>query len=326
VILTPAVSADGKRIAYQTGQVEWNVLEISVPSGTVRTTMTGSGIIAWWPDWAPSGTRYLVNTDRSGTLAIEDVSAADGFSRRLVASPPGEFVMSPRWSPDGTRFTFSVGGAGGSLKLMLANASGGSPTRLDTQTPSGVRSMRTAWSPDSQWVAFRRGDASKEEVVKMRPGAASSLQVLAEFTSADAPSWNNYPPVEWSPAGDWIVHSRREGLFIVSPDGKTTRKLTERKLQAYGFSKDGSQLFGILRNTTGEGPQWQLYSVYMRTGADRFLAPVDLPPSADSLAGFSLHPDGTRFLTSIAKWPFDIWMMEGFDTSPSPWRRFFRRQ
>src|SRR5713226_7326502 len=30
----------------------------------------------------------------------------------------------------------------------------------------------------------------------------------------------------------------------------------------------------------------------------------------------SLHPDGNRFLTSIAKWPYDIWMLEGFDQMP----------
>ena len=28
--------------------------------------------------------------------------------------------------------------------------------------------------------------------------------------------------------------------------------------------------------------------------------------------------DGTRFLTSVAKWPFDIWMMEGFNP-PKTW-------
>ena len=50
------VSPDGRRIAYQTGQVEWNVLEISVPAATVRTVMSGSGVISWWPDWTRSGT------------------------------------------------------------------------------------------------------------------------------------------------------------------------------------------------------------------------------------------------------------------------------
>ena len=102
-------------------------------------------------------------------------------------------------------------------------------------------------------------------------------------------------------------------LALISPAGNSTRKLTSRKFSAYNFSKDGSQVFGIYSNTTGEGAQWQLYSVDVKTGAEKMLAPVDLPASADHIAGFSLHPDGKRFLTSIAKWPFDIWMLEGFD-------------
>ena len=57
------------------------------------------------------------------------------------------------------------------------------------------------------------------------------------------------------------------------------------------------------------------FSVNVKTGAERFLAPVDLPASADSLAGFSIHPDGKRFLTSFSKFPFDIWLLEGF---PAP--------
>jgi len=60
------------------------------------------------------------------------------------------------------------------------------------------------------------------------------------------------------------------------------------------------------------GAQWQLYSVDVKTGADKFLAPIDLPASTD----------GKRVLISIAKWPFDIWMidiwmMEGFDQPAS---------
>jgi hypothetical protein len=44
---------------------------------------------------------------------------------------------------------------------------------------------------------------------------------------------------------------------------------------------------------------------------------IDWNPTAPNdeggIDGFSLHPDGKRFLTSIAKWPYDIWMLEGFD-------------
>jgi hypothetical protein len=113
--------------------------------------------------------------------------------------------------------------------------------------------------------------------------------------------------------------------MLISPDGKSKRKGTARKLQVFGFSKDGGHLVGIVRNTAGDGPRWQLYSVDAKTGADKFLAAVDLPASADGIAGFSMHPDGRRFLTSIAKWPYDIWMMEGFDRRKTWLETLFRR-
>ena len=55
----------------------------------------------------------------------------------------------------------------------------------------------------------------------------------------------------------------------------------------------------------------------VKTGAEKFLAPIELPASVDRMAGFSIHPDGKRFLTSVAKFPFDIWMLEGFE-QPEP--------
>ena len=64
---------------------------------------------------------------------------------------------------------------------------------------------------------------------------------------------------------------------------RAKNKLTARKLLAGDFSKDGAQVYGIVRNTTGEG-------------AEKMLAPLDLPASTDGVAGFSLHPDGNRFL------------------------------
>jgi hypothetical protein len=41
----------------------------------------------------------------------------------------------------------------------------------------------------------------------------------------------------------------------------------------------------------------------------------------------SVHPDGQRFLTSIAKWPYDIWMLGGWDqpVEKTRLRRLLRR-
>ncbi len=59
-----------------------------------------------------------------------------------------------------------------------------------------------------------------------------------------------------------------------------------------------------------------LDAIDVKTGAEKMLAPLDLPASTDGVAGFSLHPEGNPFLTPIAKWPYDIWMLEGFDQMP----------
>ena len=48
------------------------------------------------------------------------------------------------------------------------------------------------------------------------------------------------------------------------------------------------------------------------SGAERVVTTVDFPKTADDVAGLSISPDGTRLYTSIADWPFDIWMLEGF--------------
>jgi hypothetical protein len=53
---------------------------------------------------------------------------------------------------------------------------------------------------------------------------------------------------------------------------------------------------------------------------DKMIAALDFPVSTSTAIGFSIHPDGKRFLTSIAKWPYDIWMFEGFDRpKPTKW-------
>jgi serine/threonine protein kinase len=312
-LLEPSVSPDGRKIAYSEGATQWDVLEISVPEGRVHT-MVGGGGISWMPDWAPSGTHYLFSRSVDDRV-IEDRSAAEGFSRRVAETPQGSASLtffSPRWAPDGKRFLFVQGpGLGlGRSQLTLANTSGGPWTTL---ADAGNFVNAHAWSPDGQWIAFVREQGGKQQLVKMRPAAGETPVVLAKAT----PEAVAYSMLQWSPKGDWIAYPSAEGISLVSPDGATVRKLTARKLLAFDFSKDGAQVYGIFRNTTGEGAQWQLYSIDVKTGAEKMLAPVDLPASTDSIAGFSMHPDGKRFLTSIASWPFDIWMLEGFDQSAS---------
>lgn len=143
--LSPAVSPDGKRIAFASGRSEWNLMEIGVPDGKVRT-MLASGGVSWFPAWAPSGTHYLFATNRAGKWTIEDAPATEGFSRRVTEGEGINTLQSPRWSPDGTRFIVNWNVAGKPANVVVSGAAGGAITPLDPSAPGAIG--RAFWSPD----------------------------------------------------------------------------------------------------------------------------------------------------------------------------------
>ena len=297
----PSVSPDGRRIAFSAGSAEWDVVEVGFSAGTVHTMVEGVGT-NWYPDWAPSGTHFLFAENGVGGGIVDRDASGSGFTRRLMES--GD---APRWSPDGARFVY-VDKASPD-KLMLANVSGGRSVVLDQ-----VASVwGDAWSPDGQWICYLRqeGFAAKLAKIRATPGAAPVIL-------ADAEIWGRLLP-QWSPLGDWILYPAAGGLDLISPDGKSKRTLTMRRLLACNFSRDGSQVYGIFHNTTGAGAEWQLYAVNVKTGTEKLITPVDFPPATGMLAGFSIHPDGKRALTSIAKVSDQIWMLEGFEQPPQNW-------
>ena len=318
IMIGMSVSSNGKKIAFSGGKAEWNVIEASLPEGRVHTVV-GGGEVSWQPEWAPSGTHFLFSSGSSNKVVIEDQSAADGFSRQVAEAPEGLIgtgATVPRWAPDGKRFLFRQWAP--TSQLMMSNGTGGGSTTIaDIPFLQGF-----AWSPDGQWIALSRKEGGKQQLVKMKPAAGAAAIPLTNAV----PVSQDLGMVQWSPAGDWIIYPSEEGISMISPDGSTVRKLTARKLSVFAFSKDGAQVYGIVRNTTGEGTEWQLYSIDVKTGADKMLAPIDLPASTAGSSGFSLHPDGKRFLTSISKYAYDIWMLEGWDQPQKTWLdRLLRR-
>jgi hypothetical protein len=151
------------------------------------------------------------------------------------------------------------------------------------------------------------------EILQIRPGSTAKPELLASYDLEGPNADSGRRPVDWSEAG--ILAVGPQTLYLMSPGFKTERELVRRHFasDAAAFTKDGKGVLGLYRNTSAKGDEWQLYSIDVATGAEKLVTGVDLPVTTDSIQGFSLHPDGTRFATSIAKWPFDIWMLEGFE-------------
>ena len=107
------------------------------------------------------------------------------------------------------------------------------------------------------------------------------------------------------------------GLTLVKADGSGNRALATKVPLVFGWSDDGTLIYGLRLNTG----RLALVSIDVETGREKRIAdigPAPRPPepypgfSASPLSGFSLSPDGKSFVTSINRSDSDIWILENF--------------
>lgn len=162
-------------------------------------------------------------------------------------------------------------------------------------------------------MIYVRSTATRFEVARVRPGSASAQIVASDDGPAATRAERVRRPLAIASTGAILAQSggATPRLFLMRADYTEERLLTSRALRPAGFSKDGREVIGVLRNP--DDGAWRLWSIDTATGRERQLGTLELPAAVEGLNGFSLHPDGTRFATSIGIWPTDIWMLEGFD-------------
>ena len=99
-----------------------------------------------------------------------------------------------------------------------------------------------------------------------------------------------------SPDGTTVAVQRaRQGLFLVSSDGKRSRRLTPRPLRPQAWSPDGQTVYA----TATSGPAvTALEAVDRESGKSQTIA-------SGSLYGFDISPDGDRIVYSRAPKPTD---------------------
>lgn len=114
------------------------------------------------------GTRVLLSASSARSrVALYLVRVDTGDVRTLVEDPQA-IPISPRLSPDGSRYAFTkYPSAGGSdLGIWAAETAGGDARRIaDPSAASNVPALPLAWSVDGEWLAFTRDvDLDRTEV------------------------------------------------------------------------------------------------------------------------------------------------------------------
>ena len=175
-----ALSADGRRLVYSQGTMDWNIWRLDLRRGPateeapMRFAFSTKNDVN--PRFAPDGERVAFTSDRSGQNEIWVVDGQGTHPVRLTYLEGS--AGAPRWSPDGKMIAFDFAAKGGNnVDIYVISASGGSPRRATT---SPAIDATPSWSRDGRWIYFASNRNSAWQVWKVPSSgeeAGSSRQV-----------------------------------------------------------------------------------------------------------------------------------------------------
>jgi Tol biopolymer transport system component len=155
LFLDPALSPDGKLVAYASGPASRMHLFVRALDGGRAIPLTDSMASRQrWPRWSPDGSRIAF---MSVGLGIAVVPALGGPVRVVVPEERDRPVQSPTWSPDGKRIAYAAGSKIRARDLdtgrdtVIADLGGPGPGRFGMV-------FQLAWSPDGKWIAGATGN------------------------------------------------------------------------------------------------------------------------------------------------------------------------
>jgi Tol biopolymer transport system component len=313
----PAVSPDGRTVAYTAFERQGDVLEIALEGGGMRNVLaTARNERA--AQWSPSGQEIVYVTDRAGAQEIW-LSESHG-TRAWPIITQKDFgdditidLFTPRFSPDGQRLAYARDGSkrGRSGAIWISPVGGGTPVRAVEETEENPQ-LSPTWSPDGNSVAFVISRSGVVCLAKAPVGGGARPEILKEKVE---PS-----DVQWSPKGDWILYRMPDSLFVIGPDGKNDHLLSKRPWRVYTWSKDGTRVYAV----RSEKRHHFICSIEVDGGTEKTLSEFDLPPGSSLSYDLSLSPDGKSVAATVNRVQGDIWLLQGVKTPGGLWHRLWR--
>jgi TolB protein len=140
----PAISPDGKRIAFTTTPPDYFPIAIYImdADGGGRFLVTDQDISRnTAPVWSPDGSHILFLSHRDGDVEIFRVDADGKNLRQLTRNTALDWL--PSWSPDGSHILF-LSARDGDSAVYSMDADGANPRRL---TPYPATDTFALWQP-----------------------------------------------------------------------------------------------------------------------------------------------------------------------------------
>lgn len=283
------LSRDGSTIAYTKGG---SAIYVSRSDGTRLRRLVPRGVENV-EEFSPNGKLLAFSTNKG----LRIVPTKGGRVRRLTSY--GDDV-APDWSPDGRSIVFARYGHDGSSAITVLPLRG--RRRVVARTGANYDAPFPGWSPDGRWIAYDVVDgAPRQNGIWVVRSDGKRRHRVTPPVDTDPDGGVGY---DWSADGQWLAtdvedsnDERKNGLWLVRPNGKDRRRVTAALANTWSWSPDGKKL---AYTTTSND-----LVVVGRDGSGARRLKLDL----DLIASLSWSPDGRRLaFTARSGGPLDhIW-------------------
>lgn len=231
-ILAPALSPDGKQVAFTAVNQLW-IMSL----GEKPRAMTHDAFYKQGPAWSPDGKTLAYVTDKGGEESIYLMDVATGVDKPLSVSPAGAQIF-PSWSPDGRWVAFQDQ-TGATLRAEVATG------KTDVLAPATFFPGRPAWSADGSRVAIA---TVKPYTKRFREGTS---QILTVDVATKQTRFFEPAPFE-------SVTTRTEDGPVYAPNGKEMAFVMNDLLYTMPVDAHGLPNGNAVRlnNETTDAPTW----------------------------------------------------------------------
>ena len=313
-IISPAISPDGKYLAYDLNESGKHNLKHSL---WIKDILSGGGTRVLPPmnnpysdvTFSPNGAYIYYNTWEKGhpNRTIFRVPVIGGEPQPIAYD-----TVSPlTFSPDQQRIAF-VRGRAGEQSIILANSdgSGEEKTLSSRGRTSGYESWGSnlSWSPDGKRIAICGGRIINEkytyELIEVNV-ADGSERIIA------SPGWNYLDDVTWLADQSGLIVRAREThaspwqIWHVSYPNGDTRRITNDLNNYDDVSLSADSRFLVVNKIVGNWNIWLTH--FEETGRANQITFGGT--AADGANGIAFTPDGKIMYSSPRDGNTDLWAM-----------------
>jgi TolB protein len=209
-----------------------------------------------------------------------DIFASDLFLGEQKRYQENALILTPRWSPDGSRLIFTSYLRTGAPDIYLMDPVSG---RKDTFASFRGTNSGARFSPNGQQVAMiLSGEGSPELYVSNAQGRNVVRKTRSEFAKS-SPCW--------SPDGSQIVFAMEPGpqLYVISAAGGTPRRLGVNATYAAEPDWSRTNPNKIAFTMRVQGGRYQIAVYDMTTGRTQVVSKADFDAVEPSWLGDGRH-------------------------------------